>query len=101
MFVSHKIIDIPSVSVAICCGMKWNKTLNAKWGRTGRNKAPAEWFKVLSRIFHRECEEEFKEADGLFDCYEWPVSLTTDDSSLECEVPSPVTTFCHTVFVFL
>jgi len=60
MFVSHKITDITSVSVVMCCGMKWIMTLNAKWGRTGRNKAPAEWFKVLSRNSHRECEEELK-----------------------------------------
>jgi len=76
-------------------------TLNAKWGRTGRNKALAELFKVISRNSHRGCEEKLKKADGLFDCFEWPVSLTTDDSSLESNISPSVTTFCHAVFVFL
>lgn len=55
-----KISELPSVSVVIYCGMKRNMTLNATWERIGRNKAPAEWFKVLSRNSQRECEEKLK-----------------------------------------
>jgi len=100
MFLSHKITDIPSVSVVIYCGMKWNMTLNAKLERTGRNKAPTEWFKVLSRNSH-SVKRNLNRTMFFFDWYEWPVSLTTDDSSLESNVSPPVTTFCHTLLVFL
>lgn len=60
MFVSHKITDIPSLSVVIYFGIKWNMTLNAKWKRNGRNKAPAEWFKILPRNYHTGCGEKLK-----------------------------------------
>jgi hypothetical protein len=50
--VIKNITDVPSASVVIFCRMRRNTRLNAEYERNGRNKASAEWFKVLLRNSH-------------------------------------------------